>query len=138
MTSDASRTAPRRRTWSIALVAAVLTAAGGAALVLVADGSVGDGSALGFSALVPLLVGHLWASRWRILLSVLLSLVPGLVVAAAVVSTARSGDGPAAGLVFVAAAAVMTLVTAAVAGWVANRWGRRRRFSLSDLGHMPT
>lgn len=127
---------PRRRTGRLALGAAALTTVVGAVLVLVADGAAGDGG-FGFVALVPLLVGHLWASRWRVLLSVLLTIVPGLVIAAAVVTTARSDDGPVAGLVFVAAAAVLTILTAAVAGWVANRRGRRRRFSLSDLGHMP-
>ena len=128
---------PHRRTGRLALGAAALTAVVGAVLVLVADGSVGDGG-FGFVALVPLFVGHLWATRRRTLLSVVLTLVPGLLVSAAVLTTARSDDGPAAGLVFVTAGAMTTLVTVAVAGWVANRWGRRRRFSPSDLGHMPT
>lgn len=130
-------TLSRPRTSLLALSAAALTMAGGSLLVLVADGLDGDGTSLGFSALAPLLVGHLWASRWRVLLSLVLTVAPGLLVAAAVITTARSEDGPTAGLVLVAVAAVLTLLTASVAAWVGHRLGRRARFCLDDLGHMP-
>lgn len=127
---------PRRRIWRVSL--------GGAALTLVLGaGSIRAGAALSPDLLLlavvpPLLVlgGHWWAARWRFLLALALSVVPSLLLFGATALAIDDREQTPTAYVVVALASVLTLGTGALAAWVANRWGRRARFSLSDLGHV--
>lgn len=112
--------AGRRSVRRVALIGAAVLAAVSAGVASVRDDlgdDVLDGSVLALLLLVLLV--HLWASRWRWLVSVPLTLVPAVPLIVGAVDDAE----PATSYGVVAVGAVAATLTLALGAAAANRWG---------------
>lgn len=115
-----SGTDDRRSPWRVPLLGALGLGVVAAAVQAV-HGSFGDGAGLaglGVAALVLLV--HLWASRWRWALSVLLGFLPALLL---LVGSAADLESTGDVAVLVGAGTLVSLGTLAACTWAANRWG---------------
>lgn len=118
--AEPDRDAGRRNVWRVGLLGATVLAAVSAGVATTRDDlgdDVLDGAVLALLLLVLLV--HLWASRWRWLVAVPLTLVPAVPLIVGAVDDAE----PATSYGTVAVGAVVATLTLALGAAAANRWG---------------